>query len=325
MTWLVTGGAGYVGAHVVHALAAAGTRVVVLDDLSTGDAGRLDGLPDVPLVAGSVRDRGLVRRVLREQAVQGVVHLAGRSAGSATDPLRVWAENVEGLVALLESCRAKGVGRFVFASSTAVYGAPDADPVPEDAPCRPLSPYGRATLAGEWVLGDCVAAYGLAAVTLRLPEVAGAADPRLGDTDPARFLPQVFTALDAGTAPVVTTGHDTADGTLVRDLVHVADVADAHVAAVRALEAGSTGGVHNVGSGRGSSALDVLRVVAEVTGGDTTPDLAGARPEDPASLVPAVERIEHALGVRARRDLPDVVASAWTAWRLLDGVPALGK
>ena len=323
MSWLVTGGAGYVGAHVVHALAASGTQVVVLDDLSTGDAGRLDALPGVPVVAGSVRDRGLVRRVLREQAVQGVVHLAGQPAGS--DPLAAWAEDVEGLVALLESCRAKGVSRFVFASSTAVYGAPDAEPVPEDAPCRPLSPYGRTTLAGEWLLGDCAAAYGLAAVTLRLPEVAGAADPRLGDTDQADLLPQVFAALDAGTAPVVSGGHTTADGTLVRDLVHVADVAAAHVAAVRALEAGSPGGVHNVGSGRGSSALDVLRAVAEVTGGDTTPEVTGAHPEDPASVVPAVDRIERELGVRARHDLHDVVTSAWTAWRHLDGVPALGR
>jgi UDP-glucose 4-epimerase len=312
MSWLVTGGAGYVGAHVVHALAAAGARVVVLDDLSTGDAGRLDRLPDVPVVVGSVRDRGLVRRVLREHAVQGVVHLAAREqpTTSGTDPLTTWAENVEGLVALLESCRAKGVGRFVFASSTAVHGAPDGGPVSEDAPCRPLTPYGRTKLAGEWLVGDCVTAHGLAAVVLRLPEVGGAADPRLGDTAADRFLPQVFAALDAGSAPVVA-----GDGTAVRDLVHVADVTDALVAAVRALEAGSPGGVYHVGTGRGTSALDVLRVVAEVTGGDTTPEVTDVHPGEPAAVVPAVDRLERELGVRARRDLHDVVTSAWTAWR----------
>ncbi|MFQ1003539.1 NAD-dependent epimerase/dehydratase family protein [Modestobacter sp. SSW1-42] len=313
MSWLVTGGAGYLGAHVVHALAGSGGQVVVLDDLSTGDAGRLDRLPAVPLVVGSVRDRGLVRRVLREHAVRGVVHLAAREQAEETgaDPLAAWTANVEGTVALLESCRAKGVGRFVFASSTAVYGDPDAGPLTEDAPCRPLSPYGRTKLAGEWLLRDCAAAYGLAAVSLRLPDVAGAADPRLGDTNAAHLLPRVFAALDAGTAPVV------AGGTVVRDHVHVADVADAHLAAVRALEAGAPGGTYNVGTGRGSSVLDVLRVVAEVTGGDTTPELVDRRPEEPASVVPDVGRAGRELGVRARHDLHDVVTSAWTAWRRL--------
>ena len=317
MTWLVTGGAGYLGAHVVHALVAAGAPVVVLDDLSTGDAGRLAGLPAVPVVTGSVRDRGLTRKVLREHAVQGVVHLAGRAdaAEAGADPLPTWTEDVEGLVALLESCRAKGVGRFVLASSTAVYGdpapgAPTADP-------RPSSPYGRAALAGEWLLRDCAAAYGLAATTLRCSDVGGAADPRLGDTRPSSLLPLVFAALDAGTPPVVPDG--------VRDLVHAADVAAAHVAAVRALEAGSPGGTYDVGTGRGSNVLDVLRVVAEVTGGDTTPELVDRRPGEPAGVAADVGRTGRELGWRARHDLHDVVTSAWAAWRDLDGVPALGN
>ncbi|PZA20029.1 NAD-dependent epimerase/dehydratase family protein, partial [Modestobacter versicolor] len=236
MTWLVTGGAGYIGAHVVHAMVAAGERVVVLDDLSTGDAGRLDGLPAVPLVVGSVRDRGLVRRVLREHGVRGVVHVAGKKqvAESVADPLTYYAENVAGLVALLEGCRAKGVTRFVFSSSAAVYGTPDVDPVPEDAPCRPLSPYGRTKLAGEWLLRDCAAAWGLAATSLRYFNVAGAAHPRLGDTGAANLVPLVFAALDAGHPPVVLgDDHATPDGTGVRDYVHVADVAAAHLAAAR--------------------------------------------------------------------------------------------
>ena len=328
MTWLVTGGAGYIGAHVVHAMAATGRRLVVLDDLSTGDAGRLEGLPAVPLVVGSVRDRGLVRRVLREHGVTGVVHVAGKKAvaESVADPLAYYAENVEGLVALLESCRAKGVGRFVFSSSAAVYGTPDVDPVGEDAPCRPLSPYGQTKLVGEELLRDCVTAYGLAATSLRYFNVAGAVDPRLGDSGTANLVPQVFSALDAGRAPVVFgADHATPDGTGVRDYVHVADVADAHLAAVRALEGGSAGSIYNVGRGEGSSVLDVLQLVAEVTGADTTPEVAGRRPGDPASVVAAVGRIERELGFRARRDLRDMVTSAWTAWRLLDGVPALGR
>lgn len=328
MSWLVTGGAGYIGAHVVHAMTAAGEQVVVLDDLSTGDAGRLEELPGVPLVVGSVRDRGLVRRVLREHAVQGVVHVAGKKqvAESVADPLTYYAENVEGLVALLESCRAKGVARFVSSSSAAVYGTPDADPVAEDAPCRPLSPYGQTKLVGEWLLRDCAAAWGLAATSLRYFNVAGAVTPRLGDSGAANLVPLVFAALDAGSAPLVFgDDHGTPDGTGVRDYVHVADVAAAHLAAVHALVAGSPGGTYNVGRGQGASVLDVLRVVGEVTGADTTPEVVGRRPGDPASVVAAVGRIERELGFRARYDLHDMVTSAWTAWRQLTGVPALGK
>jgi UDP-glucose 4-epimerase len=318
MTWLVTGGAGYIGAHVVHAMAAAGERLVVLDDLSTGDAGRLEGLPEVPLVVGSVRDRGLVRRVLREHGVRGVVHVAAKKqvAESTTDPVMYYAENVEGLVALLESCQAKGVGRFVFSSSAAVYGTPDVDPVPEDAACRPLSPYGETKLVGEWLLRDCAAAWGLAATSLRYFNVAGAAHPRLGDSGAANLVPRVFAALDAGRAPTVFgADHATPDGTGVRDYVHVSDIAAAHLAAVRALDAGRPGGTYNVGRGTGSSVLEVLRVVAEVTGADTTPEFAARRPGDPASVVGAVGLIERELGFRAECDLHAMVASAWTAWR----------
>ena len=320
MTWLVTGGAGYIGAHVVHAMVAAGEPVVVLDDLSTGDADRLEGLGSVPLVVGSVRDRGLVRRVLREHAVQGVVHVAGKKqvAESVADPLTYYAENVEGLVALLESCHATGVRRFVFSSSAAVYGSPDTDPVGEDAPCRPLSPYGQTKLAGEWLLRDCATAWGLVATSLRYFNVAGAAQPRLGDVGAANLVPLVFAALDAGCPPVVFgDDHATPDGTGVRDYVHVADVAAAHLAAARALAAGSAGGTYNVGRGAGCSVRDVLRVVATVTGADTTPTVAGRRSGDPASVVAAVDRIERELGFRARRDLHDMVASAWAAWRHL--------
>jgi UDP-glucose 4-epimerase len=319
VSWLVTGGAGYVGAHVVHAMVAAGEDVVVLDDLSTGDAGRLAGLPQVRLEVGSVRDRGMVRRVLRENGVAGVVHLAGKKqvAESVADPLLYWAENVEGLVALLEGCRAKGVTRFVFSSSASVYGMPDAERVTEDTACHPLSPYGRTKLAGEDLLRDC-AAWGLTATSLRYFNVAGAAAPGLGDRGTANLVPLVFQALDAGRPPVLFgDDHPTPDGSCVRDFVHVSDVADAHVAAARALTAGRPGGTYNVGRGEGSSVLEVLRVVAEVTGGDTTPEVAGRRPGDPARVVAAVDRIAADLGFRATRDLHEMITSAWTAWRAL--------
>lgn len=231
------------------------------------------------------------------------------------DPLCCYAENVEGLVALLEGCRAKGVSRFVFSSSAAVYGSPDADPVAEDSPCRPVSPYGETELVGEWLLRDC-AAWGLAATSLRYSNVAGAAAPRLGDSGTTNLVPPVFGALDAGRAPVVFgDDHATPDGTGVRDFVHVADVAAAHLAAARALTDGARGGTYNVGRGEGSSVLDVLRVIGEVTGADTTPTVAGRRPGDPASVVAAVGRIERGLGFRARHDLRSMITSAWQAWR----------
>jgi UDP-glucose 4-epimerase len=317
VSWLVTGGAGYVGAHVVHAMAAAGEQVVVLDDLSTGEAERLAPLSSVPLVVGSVRDRGLVRRVLREHAVQGVVHLAGRKkvAESVADPLLYYAENVEGAVALLEACRAKGVTRFVFSSSAAVYGLPATEQVGEDAECRPISPYGRTKLVGEWLVRDS-AAWGLAAVNLRYFNVAGAGSPRLGDRGTGNLVPLVFEAVDADRPPVLYgADHPTPDGSPVRDFVHVADVAEAHLAAARALTAGAPGGTYNVGRGEGSSVLEVLRLVGEVTGGDTTPEVADARPGDPARVVAAVDRIDRDLGFRARCDLRSIVESAWAAWR----------
>lgn len=317
MRWLVTGGAGYVGAHVAHALVAAGEDAVVLDDLSAGHAGRLAGLPGVPLVVGSVRDRELLARLLDEHPVGGVVHLAGRKqvAESVADPLRYYGENVDGVVALLEACRAAGVARVIFSSSAAVYGPSGADRVVEDDDCRPISPYGRTKLAAEWVLRDSVA-WGLTAVCLRYFNVAGAGAPHLGDRGAANLVPMVFQALDGGRRPVLLgADHPTPDGSPVRDFVHVSDVAEAHLAAARALAGGHPGGVYNVGRGEGSSVLEVLRVVAEVTGRDTTPEVAGRRPGDPARVVAAVDRIAADLGFRARCDLRSMVASAWQAWR----------
>ena len=316
MSWLVTGGAGYIGAHVVRAMVADGQQVVALDDLSTGDASRVHG---AELVEGSVLDRGLVRRVLREHAVTGVVHIAAKKqvGESVADPLLYYRENVEGLVALLEGCRAKGVDRFVFSSSAATYGLPDVDLVDEDVPGDPLSPYGESKLVGEWLLRDCERAYGMRVMAMRYFNVAGAATPELGDPGVFNLVPLVFQALAKGERPQVFGGdYPTPDGTCIRDYVHVDDIAAAHLTAARALDAGAAGTTYNIGRGVGSSVLEVLAEIAEVTGLPTTYDIVARRAGDPARVVAAVDRIRDGLGFTAQHDLRDMVASAWAGWQL---------
>jgi UDP-glucose 4-epimerase len=315
MTWLVTGGAGYIGAHVVRAMLDDGTSVVAIDDLSTGVADRVHG---APLVVGSVLDRGLLDRTIADHGVSGVVHIAAKKqvGESVADPLKYYRENVTGLATLLESCRDAGVDRFVFSSSAATYGLPDVDLVDEDVPGVPLSPYGETKLIGEWVMRDCATAFGLRYFSLRYFNVAGAASPDLGDPGIFNLIPMVFRELENGSRPKVF-GNDypTPDGTCIRDYVHVADIAAAHLAAARALDDGASSATYNIGRGEGSSVLDVIGVIGKVTGLDVTPEFVARRPGDPARIVAAVDRIRAGLGFTATRDLEDMVQSAWTAWR----------
>ncbi len=316
MTWLVTGGAGYIGAHVVRAMVGDCQQVVALDDLSTGAADRVHG---AALVEGSVLDRGLVQQVLREHGVTGVVHIAGKKqvGESVADPLLYYRENVEGLIALVEGCREQGVDRFVFSSSAATYGLPDVELVSEDTPGVPLSPYGESKLIGEWLLRDCAAAYGMRAMALRYFNVAGAATPELGDPGVFNLIPLVLQALRDGRRPRVN-GDDyaTPDGTCVRDYVHVTDIADAHLAAARALDGGAAGATYNIGRGVGSSVLEVIDMIGQVTGLDTGYDVGPRRAGDPARIVAAVDRIREGLGFTAQYDLREMVCSAWAGWQL---------
>ena len=316
MTWLVTGGAGYIGAHVVRALHQDGAQVVVLDDLSTGRRSRVEA--GVPLEDGTVLDGPFVRRVLGDHQVTGVVHIAAKKqvGESMADPLLYYRENVSGLVTLLDACRAEGVERFVFSSSAATYGLPDVELVDEDTPGVPLSPYGESKLVGEWLLRDCAAAYAMRVISLRYFNVAGAVSPELGDPGVFNLIPLVFQALSEGRRPRVFGGdYPTPDGTCIRDYVHVADIADAHLAAARALESDSPSETYNIGRGEGASVLDVLRVVGDVTGEEVEYDVVGRRPGDPARVVAAVDRIRKGLGFEARRDLADMVESAWAGWQ----------
>ena len=317
MTWLVTGGAGYIGAHVVRAMVADGQQVVALDDLSTGNADRIDS--GAVLEQGSVLDRALLGRVFAEHGVTGVVHIAAKKqvGQSVDEPLLYYRENVDGLIGLLEACRAAEVDRFVFSSSAATYGLPDVAMVDEDTPGVPLSPYGETKLVGEWLLRDCEVAFGLRTMAMRYFNVAGAASPDLGDPAVLNLVPLVFQALQKGERPrVYGADYPTPDGTCIRDYVHVKDIADAHLAAARALDTGAPGATYNIGRGQGSSVLEVLEVVGRITGRDVTHDVVERRAGDPARIVAAVDRIREGLGFTATYGLDEMVASAWEGWQL---------
>ncbi|MEY9847455.1 UDP-glucose 4-epimerase GalE [Streptacidiphilus sp. MAP5-3] len=318
MTWLVTGGAGYIGAHVVRAMVEAGHPVVVLDDLSTGDVARLPA--GVPLVAGSTLDRPLLDTVLREHAVVGVLHIAAKKqvGESVEQPLRYYRENVEGLRVVLEAAVDAGVSRFLFSSSAAVYGMPDVDLVTEDTPCAPINPYGETKLAGEWLVRATGRAAGMSTVSLRYFNVAGAAAPELADPGAFNLIPMVFERLDAGEPPrVFGDDYPTPDGTCIRDYIHVEDIASAHVAAVRRLTERPDGTdlVLNIGRGEGVSVHEMLAVIGEVTGRDTTPVITPRRAGDPARVVASSERIAQELGWKARFGVAEMVSSAWSGWR----------
>ena len=280
MTWLVTGGAGYIGSHVVRALLAADLEPIVLDDLSSGHQ---EFVPrDVPFVRGSILDGELLVRAMEDHGVSGVIHIAGfKYAGvSVSRPLHTYAQNVTGTATVLAAMEAKGVDRIVFSSSAAVYGTPDTDLVTETTPKRPQSPYGESKLIGEWLLADQGVAVGLLHTALRYFNVVGSGDPGLYDSSPHNLLPLVFAALVEGRTPRIN-GNDypTPDGTNVRDYIHVADLAVSHAAAATRLDAGQTlESAYNLGSGTGVSVGEIMAAVADVTGIPFTPEIAPRRP-----------------------------------------------
>jgi UDP-glucose 4-epimerase len=315
MSWLVTGGAGYIGAHVVRAMVEDGQQVVALDDLSTGDRARVH--PDARFVEGSVLDRSALKDALH--GVTGVVHIAAKKqvGESVAEPLWYYRENLDGLMTLLEECRDAGVDKFVFSSSAATYGMPDVEYVTEDTPKDPLSPYGETKLVGEWLLNACATAFGLQVMNLRYFNVAGASTPELGDPGVFNLVPLVFQALAKGEKPrVFGDDYPTPDGTCLRDYVHVADIADAHLAAARALAAGEPGATYNIGRGEGASVLEVIRVIADVTGTSGEYEVVARRAGDPARVVAKVDRIREGLGFSAKHDLREMVESAWAGWQL---------
>lgn len=320
MTWLITGGAGYIGAHVVRAMTEAGERAVVYDDLSTGIAERV---PDgVPLVVGSTLDGERVARALNDHTVTGVVHLAAKKqVGESVElPLHYYRENVEGLRVLLQAVTAAAVPSFVFSSSAAVYGMPSAARegalVTEETPCVPMSPYGETKLAGEWLVRATGRAHGLSTASLRYFNVAGAAAPELADTGVFNLIPMVFEKLTERVPPrVFGDDYPTPDGTCVRDYIHVADLAEAHVAAARRLAAApGTDLTLNIGRGEGVSVREMIDRINEVTGHTLAPTVTPRRPGDPPRVVASADRIAAELAWKAKYDVHDMITSAWEGW-----------
>jgi UDP-glucose 4-epimerase len=315
MTVLVTGGAGYIGSHIVRAFRLAGLDCVVVDDLSSGHREFVPA--EVEFIDTNILDSTLVAKAMVEREVEAVVHLAGfKYAGvSVQRPLHTYEQNVHGTVSLLQAMHEAEVDKIVFSSSAAVYGTPDVDIVTETTATAPESPYGESKLIGEWLLRDAARAFPMHHTSLRYFNVVGSAVPDLYDTSPHNLFPLVIEALLEGRTPrIFGDDYPTPDGTCVRDYIHVADLADAHVVAAQKLLAGDQlEPVYNLGSGDGVSVREIMTAVAEATGIAFEPEVADRRPGDPARIVASGELAARDLGWAMRHSLLDMVSSAWNA------------
>jgi UDP-glucose 4-epimerase len=317
VTVLVTGGAGYIGGHVVDALRTRGDRIVVVDDLSAGSKARIGDVPLERIDIAADDAAGRLTEAMRAHEVDAVIHLAARKqvAESVERPLWYYDQNVGGLVNVLEACADAGVERVVFSSTAAVYGQSE-EPVTELTPTQPANPYGETKLTGEWMLHAQTEASGLRAISLRYFNVAGASRRELADTAESNVVPMVFARLEQGEAPLIFgDDYDTPDGTCIRDYVHVADVADAHLAALDALAAEQSPAyrVYNLGTGSGSSVRHLVDVMTRLAGSGIAPSIEPRRAGDPAIVVADPSLIAAELGWRARADLDEILSSAWQA------------
>ena len=329
MRILVSGGAGYVGSVTVERLLAGGHAVCVLDDCSTGHAGSVPA--EASFSRSSYADQAAVERLLRDQNIEAILHCAARSlvGESIRDPAIYYRANIVGGVALLEAARAAGVNRFVFSSTAAVYGVPEAIPITESAPLAPINPYGESKRTFEGALRWYGTAYGLRSIALRYFNVAGATERNGESHDPeTHLIPNILAAVESG-RPVTLFGNDypTPDGTPIRDYIHVEDLATAHLSALEATAseplAGDPYTALNLGTGSGFSVRQVLAAAETVIGRPIASTIGPRRPGDPPVLVAAAERAREVLGWTPQQgSLAEMIGSAW-AWRRAhpDGYP----
>ncbi|MCI0598340.1 MAG: UDP-glucose 4-epimerase GalE [Beijerinckiaceae bacterium] len=319
MTVLVTGGAGYIGGHMVLALLDAGENVVVLDDLSTGF--RAAVTPPARLIVGDVGDAAFVDDIIATHQVDAIAHFAAKIVvpESTADPLRYYLNNTAKARSLLE-CAVRGkVEHFIFSSTAAVYGEAAQIPITETAPLSPINPYGRSKLVTEWMLQDVSKAHGLKFAILRYFNVAGA-DPkgRLGQSTPqATHLIKVAAQTVIGLRPcleIFGTDYPTRDGSCIRDYIQVSDLVDAHVLALNYLRGGGENLISNCGYGHGLSVFEVVDAMKKVSGVDFKVRIEGRRPGDSASLVASTERIKSVLGWKPKWDDLSAIVSQALDW-----------
>lgn len=314
MAVMITGGCGYIGSHIARLL---GSDSIIIDDLSAGISSRVAGLVCENLDLSSPDSPERLTALMKKYEVDSVVHLAARKqvAESVAKPEWYYQQNIGGMANLLLAMRNAGVMKLVFSSSAAAYGMPAVSLVDEDVPCSPINPYGETKLIGEWMADDAARAWGLKHVNLRYFNVAGAGWPDLADTAVANLIPIVFAAIKAGEKPkVFGDNYDTADGSCVRDYVHVLDLANAHVAALDYLDRPvRPHATFNVGTGIGSSVFEVLEEIRRVTKQNFEAEVLAPRAGDPPSLSADVSRIKQTLGWSSEKTLNDIVRSAWDA------------
>ncbi len=330
MIVLVTGGAGYIGAHVVRLLRQRGDTVVVVDDLSTGTPGRVGDAALVNIELSSDEAVEKLEAVLAEYHVDAIIHIAAKKqvGESSQRPAWYYHQNVGGMANLLQAMQNAGTDTMMFSSSAATYGLPnlrDGGLLGEDIGPSPISPYGETKLVSEWLMRAAAKAWGLRAVGLRYFNVAGSGWPELGDPGVFNLIPIALRALTNGEQPAVF-GDDypTPDGTCIRDYVHVLDLAESHLIALDYLATDDRSyDLFNVGTGTGASVIEVLDQVGRSTGYDVRPTIVGRRPGDPAALVADVSRIRDVLGWTASYQLDAMIDSAWRAWTPVHGDPAV--
>jgi UDP-glucose 4-epimerase len=319
MSILVTGGAGYIGSHMVLALLDAGENVVVVDNLSTGF--RWAVAEAVTLVIGDVADQALIEEVIDRHKVEAIIHFAGSIVvpDSMVDPLGYYMNNTVKSRSLIETAVVKGVKHFIFSSTAAVYGMPAVNPVSEDALLNPISPYGASKLMTEWMLRDAARAHEMSYIALRYFNVAGA-DPkgRTGQsTHRATHLIKVACQTALGMRhhmEVYGRDYDTPDGTCLRDYIHVSDLAHAHLQGLSHLRAGGNSGIFNCGYGHGTSVLEVIAAVERAAGHKIDVREASRRPGDPAALVASADRIRQLLDWYPSHDNLDEIVGSALAW-----------
>ncbi|HZK05352.1 MAG TPA: UDP-glucose 4-epimerase GalE [Actinomycetaceae bacterium] len=318
MSVLVTGGAGYIGAHVVRLLQKDDVEVVVVDDLSSSEPERVGISPLIRLDISTADAPAVLAQAMREHRVESVIHFAAKKqvGESVQRPLFYYRQNLGGLVNVLEAMEETGVRKMIYSSSAAVYGEPEEAIILEDSRTSPINPYGRTKLVGEWIMEDCERAWGLNWVALRYFNVAGSGWDDLGDPAIMNLIPMVLDRLERGESPrVFGDDYPTPDGTCIRDYVHVKDLAAAHIAAMEALEGELQHHVFNVGTGTGSSVREVIDAVGAASGLDTTPLVEERRPGDPPKLIASSERIAEDMGFTAHLGLNEIAESAWRAWQ----------